>query len=113
MIFGYTVVLWICMSGWYYVANHDNEAGLWEAVKYEDHLFQRFASIPSSMFFTLINLSCEYPLADIHETWLSKLNILIACGIGVPLFAIPTGVIGSALQESSLDAEGEGQDNDQ
>eukprot|EP00928_Gymnodinium_smaydae_P005417 TRINITY_DN11848_c1_g3_i1.p1 TRINITY_DN11848_c1_g3~~TRINITY_DN11848_c1_g3_i1.p1 ORF type:complete len:1399 (+),score=113.98 TRINITY_DN11848_c1_g3_i1:60-4256(+) len=97
----FAFLLWIIFSGLYYVANHDNRASEWEAVAYHDMLWQRFESIPSSMFFVLINLSCEYPMADVHKTACQRIVVMLTALFGVPLFAIPTSVIGKGVQERS------------
>jgi hypothetical protein len=59
----------------------------------------RFSSVPSAMFFVLLNLSGEFPLADSHST---AGRIIAACTavVSVGIFAIPTGLVGAALEDS-------------
>jgi hypothetical protein len=104
MVFLYSGLFWVILSGFFYVAHHNNDEAEWEAAKYNDKLWNRFASIPSSMFFVLVNLSREYPLADINITPLQRLFSIIAVVIGVPIFSLPTGIIGSALQDKTKTA---------
>ena len=59
----------------------------------------RFESIPSAMFFVLLNLSGEFPLADQHTT-LGRFIAVATAVISVGIFAIPTGLIGAALEDA-------------
>jgi len=99
------VVIWLLLSGIYFVCNNENETSRWEAAEFQGQGWQRFESIPSSMFFVLVNLCCEYPLADIHvdprTTTFSRIFAMITCFIGVPIFALPTGVVGTVLRKNS------------
>mmetsp|Transcript_48569 Transcript_48569/g.89474 ORF Transcript_48569/g.89474 Transcript_48569/m.89474 type:complete len:1219 (+) Transcript_48569:69-3725(+) len=55
-----------------------------------------FQSIPSSLYFTLLNLFGEYPLADRHSTWGKVVAVAVAV-IAVFVFGIPTGIIGNGF----------------
>lgn len=70
----------------------------------------RFSSIPSAMFYVLLNLSGEFPLADSHST---AGRVVAACTavISVGIFAIPTGLVGAAL-EDSIGALNSGEEED-
>eukprot|EP00929_Paragymnodinium_shiwhaense_P105173 TRINITY_DN70096_c0_g1_i1.p1 TRINITY_DN70096_c0_g1~~TRINITY_DN70096_c0_g1_i1.p1 ORF type:complete len:1193 (+),score=133.75 TRINITY_DN70096_c0_g1_i1:243-3581(+) len=54
--------------------------------------------MPSSMFFVLINLSHEQPLADVHRSIFNRLLVIAVCIVGVPLFTTPLGACSSALR---------------
>eukprot|EP00930_Biecheleria_cincta_P045477 TRINITY_DN3133_c0_g1_i1.p1 TRINITY_DN3133_c0_g1~~TRINITY_DN3133_c0_g1_i1.p1 ORF type:complete len:1438 (-),score=279.88 TRINITY_DN3133_c0_g1_i1:1306-5619(-) len=85
-------VVWLIMSGLYFMANHDNEDAIWEAEN-----FARFQSIPSSMWYVLINLLKEHPLADVHTTFFQRVLCIIVCIFAMPVFAIPTSILQNAL----------------
>mmetsp|Transcript_21568 Transcript_21568/g.31362 ORF Transcript_21568/g.31362 Transcript_21568/m.31362 type:complete len:1172 (-) Transcript_21568:211-3726(-) len=70
----------------------------------------RFNSIPSAMFFVLLNLSGEYPLAENHST-LGRFVAVATAVISVGIFAIPTGLIGAAL-EGAVSALNTGKEED-
>jgi len=74
---------------------------------------KRFGSIPSAMFFVLLNLSGEFPLAD-KSSNLGRVVGVATAIISVGIFAIPTGLIGAALEKSvgALDANEEDYDVD-
>mmetsp|Transcript_105538 Transcript_105538/g.209713 ORF Transcript_105538/g.209713 Transcript_105538/m.209713 type:complete len:1061 (+) Transcript_105538:1-3183(+) len=91
------------ISGLYFVANYKNKATVWEAAEWQNGAewkqWQRFESIPSSMWFVLINLCKEHPLADKFESFFQRFCVIFVCFIGVPIFAVPTGIFGCILQE--------------
>jgi hypothetical protein len=70
----------------------------------------RFGSIPSAMFFVLLNLSGEFPLADEASTLGRFIGVATAV-ISVGIFAIPTGLIGAAL-EGAIGALNSGKEAD-
>lgn len=88
---------WLVMSGLYYLANRANEESRWDAAVYQGQYWQRFESIPSSMFFVLLNFVREDPIAEVFRTPFSRLLVVVVALIGVPVFAVPTGFLGSAL----------------
>lgn len=100
LFFAFGCVLWVLFSGLYFLANKDNDDSRWDAVEYEGEGWQRFESVPSSMFYVLINLSKENPLAEVHKTVLSRVLVMGVCLFGVPLFGLPAGILGSALQRN-------------
>jgi len=59
--------------------------------------YPRFGSIPSSLFFVLLNLSGEFPLAD-KQTTLGRVVASLTAVLSVGFFAIPTGLVGAALE---------------
>jgi len=84
----------------------DEEGSTWKFAKWDNDegewlVWQRFESIPSSLWFVLMNLCKEHPLADVFTTWYQRLIVCAVCVIGVPIFAVPTGIIGVTLQEFS------------
>jgi len=59
----------------------------------------RFESIPSAMFFVLLNLSGEFPLAAKHTTF-GRFIAACTAVVSVGIFAIPTGLVAAALEDS-------------
>ena len=57
----------------------------------------RFKSIPSSMFFVLLSLAGEFPLADKYSQW-GRVIAAFTAVMSVGIFAIPTGLVGAALE---------------
>lgn len=59
------------------------------------------------MFFTLLNLCKEHPLADVfgaeEEQFglaiFQRVIIILVCIIGVPVFGVPTGILGASLMK--------------
>lgn len=106
-IFALGLVVWIFFSGLYMVANRSNPASEWEAAAYQGVAWQRFESIPSSMFFTLLNLCKEHPLADAFGgegnsysfAIFQRMIIIVVCIVGVPVFGVPTGILGASLMK--------------
>lgn len=106
-IFALGLVVWIFFSGLYMVANRSNPESVWEAAEYKGEAWQRFESIPSSMFFTLLNLCKEHPLADVFGAegnpygmaFFQRAIIIVVCIVGVPVFGVPTGILGASLMK--------------
>lgn len=74
--------------------------------EYEGIKWQRFESLPSSMFFTLLNLCKEHPLAEKFGAegnaalaFFQRLNVVVVCIVGVPVFGVPTGILGASLMK--------------
>lgn len=55
-----------------------------------------FESIPSSMYFTLVNLFGEFPLTDRQSNW-GKVVATTVAVVAVLLFGIPTGIVGNGF----------------
>lgn len=100
-IFG--TVLWVLMSGMYFLTNQKNSETEWAAAVYDGQKWQRFESIPSSMFFVLLNLCKENPLAEFHVEFWSRICVVTVCLVGTPVFALPTGVLGAVIQNKTQD----------
>lgn len=106
-IFALGLVVWIFFSGLYMVANRSNPESEWEAAAYQGQPWQRFESIPASMFFTLLNLCKEHPLADVFGAegnpdgmaFFQRMIIIVVCIVGVPVFGVPTGILGASLMK--------------
>jgi len=111
------IVIWFVLSGCYFLTMKGNggELSTWKVVKYEhvdkDHgkiekAWDKFESIPSTMWFCLINLLKEHPLADAFVTLPQRICVCISCIIGVPLFAIPISILQCSLVDHEEDEEG-------
>lgn len=110
-IFG--LVLWFVMSGLYWVSNRKNPESVYKWVQHHDGKewvpWQRFESIPSSMWYVLINLVGEHPLADAHTTFFQRLWVCCMCIFATPIFALPTSLLQNALLRSSQDENNDGE----
>lgn len=95
----YAFIPWFLFSGLYFVANENNDNSVWTAAEYSGEPWQRFKSIPSSMFFVLINLCAEEPLADDFKRSYQRTLIVLVCWIGVPMFGLPTGFLGASFMK--------------
>lgn len=121
--FMFGLVIWTIMSCLYYLSNRTstNEMAVWEVARYEDRTqctkdgspcdkddgdeececpilgWKKFESIPSTMWYVLINLCKEHPLADAHIDFFQRLWCIIVCIFAMPLFALPTSVLQYAL----------------
>merc|ERR1712194_952045 len=67
----------------------------------QDFRWQRFKSIPSSLFFVLINLNKEQPLADVHKGLCQRILVVATVVLAVPVFALATSVVGLVLQKQT------------
>merc|ERR1719188_1128728 len=103
--FMFGLVIWLIMSCLYFLSNRHNDEGegaTWESYRFryrgeEPKPWMKFESIPSSMWFVLINLVKEHPLADAHIYLLQRVWVCFVCIFGMPLFALPTSVFQLAL----------------
>jgi hypothetical protein len=50
------------------------------------------------MFYCLINLLKEHPLADVHTGFFARTWVIFSVIIGVPIMAVPTGILGGAIE---------------
>merc|ERR1719502_268197 len=58
------------------------------------------------MFFVLLNLCREHPLATVHTSQFARLNVILVNCFGVALFALPTSILSTVLN-LSMAAKGE------
>jgi len=112
-IFG--LVIWILVGSLYYATNQENPYSQWEhfTLSYantegrpkDDTKWQRFESIPSSMFFALLTLNKKNPLAHVFATWYEKLLVVFVNICCVPLFSLVSSMIGGAIMKMVLSQE--------
>jgi len=99
-LFTMLFVLWVMIGGLYRVAMHSSKStSEWPAAEWKGQPYERFASIPSSMFYVLLSLMGEHPLADDFTSFSQRLLVVIVCILGVPIFGIPSGMIGYLLDK--------------
>mmetsp|Transcript_10552 Transcript_10552/g.13742 ORF Transcript_10552/g.13742 Transcript_10552/m.13742 type:complete len:1143 (-) Transcript_10552:1053-4481(-) len=107
--------IWIITSSLLYLAEKENTAMEWcypnngegkgcvcnddGCTGTECICMHRFRSIPSSMFFVLLNLSGEFPLADKHSSW-GRLICVCTAILSVGFFSIPVGLVASTIERS-------------
>merc|ERR1712129_242777 len=95
-------VFLILTSGLYYVANHDNQRQWWAHAVLNNKHWPRMESVPSTMFFVLLNLCKKNPLAfNYHDVGQRTLVVLVNL-FGVPLFALPTTYFGSVIMRVTM-----------
>eukprot|EP00928_Gymnodinium_smaydae_P074860 TRINITY_DN5787_c0_g1_i4.p1 TRINITY_DN5787_c0_g1~~TRINITY_DN5787_c0_g1_i4.p1 ORF type:complete len:2428 (-),score=281.98 TRINITY_DN5787_c0_g1_i4:66-7349(-) len=95
-------VFWIWNSCLYFAVNAGSESANWSSTmvttaSHEQVAWNRFRSLPASMFFCFTNLVKEHPLAYVHTRFLSRLVVMLTSLFGTPLFAILTGSLGATL----------------
>jgi len=86
---------WIILSSLYYLVEKDNPAMRLDPADPDSN---RFRSILSSSYFTLVNLFGEYPLSSSHSPLGKVIGVVIAI-FSVSVFSILTGIFGSGFQE--------------
>jgi hypothetical protein len=108
-------VVWVLVSGLYYISIQSSRLSkqetAWYSAEYNGEPWQRFSSIPSSMFFVLLNLTKKNPLAHMYSSFWTRALVTFVNILVVPMFALPTGILGSIfgrvvmsqLQEDELE----------
>jgi hypothetical protein len=71
----------------------------------------RMKSIPSAMYFCLVNLFGEYPLADSHSPWGKAICSFVAVVAAIAV-GIPAGLLGQGFQDAADEVEEERGDGD-
>ncbi|CAE7456401.1 unnamed protein product [Symbiodinium natans] len=104
------LVMWVLIGSLYYAVNMRNAASRWETAvtvenaarkpRVELELWQRFESIPSSMFFALLNLYKKNPMALAFDNWHEQMLVVFVNVWCVPIFALVAGMIGSAVSNA-------------
>jgi len=87
--------VWVLLSALVYAVENSNDEMTWG----RDTGYNRFKSIPSSMYFTLISLNGEFPNADARSTPWGRIVAVIICFFGVAVFGAMSGVMGALLSE--------------
>jgi hypothetical protein len=101
--------IWIVCSALYYVTERHNPKMMW--MDYGDceakgTCVNRMGSIPSAMYFCLVNMFGEYPLADEHSDW-GKVVCSFVAVVAVFVFAIPAGLLGKGFELAGDEMEKE------
>ncbi len=110
------LVIWIVCSSLYYVAERNNDDMIWETYgdcKKKGTCVNRMDSIPSAMYFCLVNLFGEYPLADNHSPWGKVICSFVAVVAAIAV-GIPAGLLGNGFQDAAdaVEEEESGGDDD-
>merc|ERR1719199_615255 len=85
---------WVLLSGLFYWTEKNSPIA---TIKWGG--FPRYGSVPSAMYYTLINLEGEYPLAgDLTSPW-GRLVGLLTIIFGKAIVAVPFGVLGICFGE--------------
>ena len=88
--------VWLLCSSLYYLTERHNPNMVY-CPSSNSPCYNRFESIPSSMYFCLLNLFGEFPLIGEHSN-AGKVVASFVAIVAVAVFAIPTGIIGSEFQ---------------
>ncbi|CAM9194722.1 unnamed protein product [Chrysoparadoxa australica] len=99
---------WIVLSSCYYLAERHNSDMIWDHPGCTTEsggagdgglppCTNRFHSIASSSYYTLLNLFGEFPLINEHTAWGRVIGCFTAV-VAVAVFAIPTGVMGAGFE---------------
>jgi hypothetical protein len=103
---------WLIIASFYHLAERDNARMIWEhpgcynGPNSEDAgsdpllppCLNRYRSITSSLYYTLLNLFGEFPLVNEHSASGRVVAIFTAC-VAVAVFAIPTGIMGAGFED--------------
>ena len=73
---------------------------------YPEPCYNLFRSIPSALYFSLLNLFGEYPLIGQHSTMGKVVGTVVAV-LAVAVFALPAGIIGNGFEDVLARYEGE------
>lgn len=111
-MFAMGFVLWLLISGLHFVLNHDNELAQWKYAVLDGQPWQRMYSVPSAMFFVLLNLCKKNPLAHVYVDFDQRLLLCLVNTFGVPLFALPTATFGSMIMRVTM-AEDDGEEDEE
>lgn len=105
------VAIWLSVASLYYVTERNNPNTIWTFDEGTDPSFklhpgnvhlnntQLFASIPESMFFSLLNLFGEFPLVSDHSTGGRFVAVFTAI-FAVAIFGIPVGILGDGFGDA-------------
>ena len=72
----------------------------------------RMNSIPSAMYFCLVNLFGEYPLADSHSPWGKAICSFVAVVAAIAV-GIPAGLLGQGFQDAADEVEEEREEEEE
>lgn len=92
---GFGLVMWVLIGSLYYAVNSQNSASEWVTAVPS---WQRFESIPSSMFFALLNLYKKNPLALAFDNFHEQLLVIFVNVACVPVFALVAGMTFESLR---------------
>ncbi len=104
-------IVWLIIASCYYMIERHNPLMVWEHPKCYNGLdstdagddpslppcYNRFRSISSAAYYTLLNLFGEFPLVDQHSNW-GRVVATLTAVVAVAIFAIPTGVFGAGFE---------------
>eukprot|EP00927_Polykrikos_kofoidii_P045264 TRINITY_DN3918_c0_g1_i2.p1 TRINITY_DN3918_c0_g1~~TRINITY_DN3918_c0_g1_i2.p1 ORF type:complete len:2133 (-),score=248.58 TRINITY_DN3918_c0_g1_i2:344-6742(-) len=114
-VFALGGVMWVVVSGLYFCVNQSNAMSEWHHALVRDfetgelHAWQRFESIPSSMFYVLLNLIKEQPIPFAHVEPLQRVIVALTNFFITPVFSLPTSIFGTLLlQHAILSQRGNG-----
>ncbi|CAJ1406349.1 unnamed protein product [Effrenium voratum] len=87
--------MWLACSTVHYLTEHDNDSFFWGV----EPGYQRYVSIPSAMYYALIDFNGEFPNADEFSAPWGRANSMVICLLGTYVLSIPVGVLGAAFRD--------------
>ena len=87
--------VWFACSTIHYLTECENKEMTWGV----DPGYDRYVSIPSAMYYALIDFNGEFPNADEFTSPLGRLNSMVICLVGTYILSIPAGVLGAAFHD--------------
>ncbi|CAE7150636.1 unnamed protein product [Symbiodinium necroappetens] len=87
--------MWLACSTIHFLTERDNEEFYWGS----EPGYHRYVSIPSGMYYALIDFHGEFPNADEFSRPLGRMNSMVICMVGTALLSVPAGVLGAAFQD--------------
>ncbi|CAE7459725.1 unnamed protein product [Symbiodinium natans] len=87
--------MWMSCSTVHFLTERDNEEFYWGV----EPGYHRYVSIPSAMYYALIDFHGEFPNADEFSRPLGRMNCMVICLVGTALLSVPAGVLGAAFQD--------------
>ncbi|CAE6940480.1 unnamed protein product [Symbiodinium sp. CCMP2592] len=87
--------MWLACSTIHFLTERENEEFYWGV----EPGYHRYVSIPSGMYYALIDFHGEFPNADEFSRPLGRMNSMVICLVGTALLSVPAGVLGAAFQD--------------
>ncbi|CAK9094854.1 unnamed protein product [Durusdinium trenchii] len=87
--------VWFACSSIHYLTECENEEFVWGV----EPGYHRYISIPSAMYYALIDFNGEFPNADEFSAPFGRMNSMVICLLGTYLLSIPAGVLGAAFHD--------------
>lgn len=85
---------WLFCSAAHYLTEHNNPELLWGT----EEGYARYGSIPSALYYSLIDFNGEFPNADDFTAPWGRLNCMLISLLGTYTLSVPAGVLGASFE---------------